>query len=228
MIKKFITFSNFVFASSVLIALVIGIQRFFLLFTPGTFQLTSFEIVLLSILFTLNIAKLINDLLSHNQIIYGLNLGVLLIVAAAIVISFESGYPQIRSVERAGTETFDLKTDIKEAIKIKKQVINEELSPEEAKQILDKKITTNEGRIVFDEFSENDDEEKIINSKSKTIPLKFKEWSCNEFGCAYTDNILVWTISSNSKSLGALAAFFSLVTFAYIIKSYSERNGGNS
>ncbi|MBL8015231.1 MAG: hypothetical protein JNK26_03535 [Candidatus Doudnabacteria bacterium] len=57
----------------------------------------------------------------------------------------------------------------------------------------------------------------VADDLTPKVPLVVDKWSCNEVGCAYTDNKFVWTISRDALLRSSLLSGMSLIAITAVL-----------
>lgn len=166
-------------------------------------RLTLAMIVSLTLLglYTLSLSKR----LSKNIVGYICFSLALLLVATA-------SYPSSKTILAAKIETEARAEAGKLGIELAEQIKSNSISRETALETVRQtaKYTDIAETALNNALKEQADETSILADSSKLIDLKFNEWNCNKFGCAFTDNAYVWTIGQNNLLLGRIVGIFTI------------------
>lgn len=104
--------------------------------------------------------------------------------------------------------------------KLAQQVANSEISKEVAQEKLNAVVLYKEvaeTALQFGLENKDDNANNLITQAAKLIDLKYKEWNCNNFGCAYTDNAFVWTIGANNLLAGRIVSILIIATLIALV-----------
>ena len=216
---------NFLIIILFLLCLLIPLQKWLLLLAPANLKFTILDIILILVFyftlflhvrkrsFLLNINKKQLQMHVFNQliliIIFSLGLFTGLIASSPIsqtkeiaeaqkeklIFAAESGYKLCRQVTESKISEASVNDFIKNIYP------SDDLSQETAQK-------------VYQEFKKNPaeaDKKAIIDKLLPTVPILYLEWTCNNYGCGYGDDQLVWTVSANNRNLGGIISLMSLV-----------------
>lgn len=206
------------------LAIVFGVQRYLLHNPISLVSLDELLVVLIFLGVVFYIAATNIKSISNQDILW------LFVVTWLLGVSVIVSIPQAKTLSEARAFTSVRQEAQELGQQLADKYLDGELSATETSRVLGKtKRTTPSNQtdqreqqeikqIVIDSFNE------AINPNSNyevvpTVPVKYDEWTCNEYGCSYAATNVVWTINQSDRILGAAISSFSMLTLVWLLFS---------
>jgi hypothetical protein len=125
----------------------------------------------------------------------------ILIFIIAQVLSMQAAQPDFVPAQSAKDQAAEQSDQIAFGQDLAVQKQGKKITDEQAQSALDSKFADNSaGRVLAGESYKlslaDQNPDKVADRLVKFLPVESNKWSCNQFGCSYSDDKIIWTISS--------------------------------
>lgn len=210
--------SNILLVTQIILSIIFVFQNLFLIGKPTQFGLSSLDVLLLILLAIITIYRIklsIDVGKFKKQKIFSL-----FIFVIALILGVSSTIPQGNSYAESDSYTKNLIEAAQEANSIAEQVKKGELTEDNAKQQLNNQDSDKEKEIANiaynDTKNSNTSIQEIINKSIPTVNVELDKWNCNNYGCAYGGESLIYTITNRSRYLASVLNLAALMIIAVI------------
>lgn len=149
----------------------------------------------------------------------------LFIIGLGFSISY--GSPVYKSYDDAAKETSDKINAAVEGSTIFET--KPDASLEEIKNDINQKFPENKEQQdiaikAFEERKANPEksQDEVTRNVSRTVPVKFNEWTCNDLGCSYGDENGVWTVTQNARVSSTVVNSIALLLLGSLVVDFSK------
>jgi len=171
-------------------------------------------LVIFYIIIFLPIYKNLIKILKISRVKFSIQIIPIITFSIALIIGIEQSIPTNKTYK----ESIDIQTKqttiAQFGVDLAEQINENKLTEEQAREqinFLDTESDKNIAKNSLDYYLQTEDKDKSIYMAIKTVPVKYLEWTCNEFGCSFADNNYIWTISSNNRIFSVIIIFASMV-----------------
>ncbi len=144
-----------------------------------------------------------------------------LIFVVALVLSMQAAMPDFVPAQTAKDQAVEQSDQIAFGQDLAARTGAKKITEEQAQSELDSKFAENSaGRVLAGESYKlsltDQNADKVAQQLVKFLPVESNKWSCNQFGCSYTDDKTVWTISSSNLWGSMLLMAVSLAALVFV------------